>query len=389
MYGSEADYTGLGALHPNDPSTIYISTSVDPRDEKDWGIREIFRGVTEDDGATWTWTPVTRNSLRDNFRPIVPTWDQDNTALLWWRGNYSAAQRFDAAVVGILDRSSETVDPMHYIDATLSNTNLPTGGSLVVTGPSPDQGAADDHWHERTGFGNDGSVLTSSEISGEDAPALMTQVTVPEQGTYDVWVNFWANPNEDWRIKAGLTEGGMQIFRQMACRQVENGDHDASLVLTGDGGTYIYQAYLGRVQLSDNLVLEVFVDDYAVETGSAGTLIGGTARTWYDGISYAVVNGTTDIVEKGALPFIFTLDSNYPNPFNPATTIPFTLRREAQVSLKIFNLKGREVATLINARFPAGTHKTLWDARDLPSGVYFAKLTSGNNTETLKMTLLR
>jgi hypothetical protein len=389
MYDSEADYTGLGALHPDDPSTIYISTSIDPRDDTDLGVREIFRGVTLDNGATWTWTPVTWNSMRDNFRPIVPAWDKNNTALLWWRGIYTAAQRFDAAVVGILDRSSEINEPMHYIDATLSNTTLPTGGSLVVTGPSPDQGAADNHWHERIGFGNGGSVLTSSEISGENAPTLMTRVTVSEQGIYDVWVNFWANPNEDWRIKAGLSEGSMQIFRQMACRQVEIDDHDASLVLTGEGGTYLYQAYLGRVQFLDNLTLDVYIDDYAVETGSANTLIGGIARTWYDGISYAPVDVTTNVIAENRLPSEVSLHPNYPNPFNPTTTIPFSLHREAYVSLKIFNLNGREVATLINGHIPAGTYNIVWDAHDMPSGVYFYSITVGKYSKTNKMMLLR
>lgn len=83
LYSSEQDYTGLGALCPNDPNTIYISTPYDPRDNTNLGVHEIFKGVTVDHGATWTWTPITRNSVRDNLRPIVPSWDKDNSVLLW------------------------------------------------------------------------------------------------------------------------------------------------------------------------------------------------------------------------------------------------------------------------------------------------------------------
>lgn len=287
LYSSEQDYVGLGALHPNDPNTIYISTPFDPRDDTDLEVHEIFKGVTDDYGATWTWTPVTQKSTRDNLRPIVPAWDPNNTALLWWRGTYYTAQRFDAAVVGILDRRLETVGLMSYVDATADNTFLTNGSPLITTGPSSNAGVADNKWHQRTGFGNGGSVLTSAEISGENAPTLKTQVFIPEAGTYDVWVNFWANPDADWRIKAGLSETGMQLFRQMACKQVDVGDHNTALVLTCSGNTFLYQAYLGRVQVSDNDTFEVFVDDEAIKAGTQNTLIGDTARTWYDGISYA------------------------------------------------------------------------------------------------------
>jgi hypothetical protein len=103
LFSTEQDYTGLGALHPNDPHTIYISTPVDPRDDTTTTPRhEIYRGTSCDQGATWTWTPVTQRSTRDNLRPIVPAWDTKNTALLWWRGTYTRAQDYNATVVGIV-----------------------------------------------------------------------------------------------------------------------------------------------------------------------------------------------------------------------------------------------------------------------------------------------
>lgn len=73
----------------------------------------------------------------------------------------------------------------------------------------------------------------------------------------------------------------------MASKQVEIGDHHNSLILRGDGNTYLYQAYLGRVSVYDSNNIEVFVDDEAVETGTMSNMIGDITRTWYDGISYA------------------------------------------------------------------------------------------------------
>ncbi|MGH7601620.1 MAG: T9SS type A sorting domain-containing protein, partial [bacterium] len=276
-----------------------------------------------------------------------------------------------------------------YVDATRANTSLATGAPLVTTGPDANMGAADNQWHERTGFGNDGSVLASAEVGGENAPVLKTRVMLPNTGSYDVWVNLWANPAADWRIKAGLSESGMQIFRQMACKQVEAGDHDATLVLNGSGNTFLYQAYLGRVRFAANNAIEVFVDDAAVRVGTSNTSVGDVARTWYDGLSFARVDNAVGIAENESLPLAFSLSQNYPNPFNPATTITFTLPKNTHVNLKVYNLLGREVAALINHKMPAGTHQVIWDAQNAPSGVYFYKMTAGTFSKISKMTLLR
>lgn len=104
LYGDEQDYTGLGALHPDDPTTIYISTPYDPNTDtmKSGAKREIWRGTTCDNGATFQWTPVTANSTKDNYRPIVPKWDASHTALLWMRGEYRTAQDMTMNIVGTI-----------------------------------------------------------------------------------------------------------------------------------------------------------------------------------------------------------------------------------------------------------------------------------------------
>jgi hypothetical protein len=106
LYDAEQDYVGLGALHPDDPNTLYISTPIDPRDDTTvLAKHEIFVGVTCDNGATFRWAPITQNSTVDNLRPIIPKWKAKNTALLWWRGTYSTAQIYNAAIVGMLTAS--------------------------------------------------------------------------------------------------------------------------------------------------------------------------------------------------------------------------------------------------------------------------------------------
>ena len=79
---------------------------------------------------------------------------------------------------------------------------------------------------------------------------------------------------------------------------------------------------------------------------------------------------------SSTIPASFRLDQNYPNPFNPSTTIQFTLARPARVSLRVFNLLGQEVATLVDEVRTAGSHQVTFDARNLASGAYFYRLTT-------------
>ncbi len=123
LYSSEQDYTGLAALHPNDPTTIFISSTYDPATNASLAKHEIFKGVTSNNGATWTWTAITKNSTMDNMRPIVPAWDAAHTALLWFRGSYTSAQSINAAVVGLI---TETMLPVELtaFSASVSLKNV-------------------------------------------------------------------------------------------------------------------------------------------------------------------------------------------------------------------------------------------------------------------------
>ena len=85
----------------------------------------------------------------------------------------------------------------------------------------------------------------------------------------------------------------------------------------------------------------------------------------------------------------FELEQNYPNPFNPKTVIRFSLSESCTAALKIFDALGKEVAIPINEKLNAGTYETEFDASDLPSAVYFYKLSAGGFEYTKKMLLIR
>jgi hypothetical protein len=109
-----------------------------------------------------------------------------------------------------------------------------------------------------------------------------------------------------------------------------------------------------------------------------------------DTSSVTFVNKTTDVDEQSIIPAEFFVDQNYPNPFNPTTTIQFGLPEAADVNLVVYDMLGREVATLISNRsMNAGYHTVIFNANALASGHYIYKLTAGQKTEIKKMLLLK
>jgi flagellar hook assembly protein FlgD len=88
------------------------------------------------------------------------------------------------------------------------------------------------------------------------------------------------------------------------------------------------------------------------------------------------------------------LKGNYPNPFNPETSIAFDLEKDDDVSIEIFNAKGQKVKTLLNHRLNAGSHNIVWNGKDdqgnnVSSGIYFFNMKSGKYTSTRKMILMK
>jgi photosystem II stability/assembly factor-like uncharacterized protein len=109
------------------------------------------------------------------------------------------------------------------------------------------------------------------------------------------------------------------------------------------------------------------------------------------GVIGHTTNGGATEVEKSnnSIPSRYVLSQNYPNPFNPSTSISFKLSTSSFVSLKIFDLLGREVSTIVSEQLLAGSHVREWNANGMPGGVYFYRLQAGSTTETKKLVLLK
>ena len=94
-------------------------------------------------------------------------------------------------------------------------------------------------------------------------------------------------------------------------------------------------------------------------------------------------------LQEENIPQEFLLAQNYPNPFNPTTTIKYQIPELSFVTPKIYNVLGREIATLVNQEKPVGEYEVEFNATSLPSGIYFYRLKAGEFVETKKMLLIK
>ena len=140
-----------------------------------------------------------------------------------------------------------------------------------------------------------------------------------------------------------------------------------------DGGTSV--AYHTQFDIIDSLDMTYAAD--IVRTGLATALSLDAA--------YAT---STEAVET-ELPAEFALHQNYPNPFNPSTTISFSIARSTPVTLKVFDLMGRELATLAQGTYAPGTYSLRWDAGAASAGLYFCQMEVEGGVYTRRMVLLR
>ena len=95
------------------------------------------------------------------------------------------------------------------------------------------------------------------------------------------------------------------------------------------------------------------------------------------------------ISDKTGVPETYKIEQNYPNPFNPITNIKFQIKKPGLVTLKVYDILGREVTTIINKELEAGYYNYQWNASMLASGIYFYRITAGDYIEVKKMILMK
>ena len=140
-------------------------------------------------------------------------------------------------------------------------------------------------------------------------------------------------------------------------------------IIVGDAGTILITTDKGmnwNQQLSGTTydLLDIFFIN-----ANTGTIVG------EDGIILRTTNGGVSVNQMSSeIPENFYLHQNYPNPFNPTTKIKFDIKQTSNTKLIIYNILGKEIATLVNEKLNAGSYEVSWKGSNYPSGVYFYKL---------------
>ncbi len=152
------------------------------------------------------------------------------------------------------------------------------------------------------------------------------------------------------------------------------GTLDRGAFVSTDRGTSWHSANSG---LTDSSIISLNVDQQ-------GHLYAGTSQGLYK--STGILTG---VGKKTEVPSSFSLFQNYPNPFNPSTVISYQLSVNSPITLKVYDVLGRLVKTLIDERQTAGLHSVTFNASGWSSGVYFYRLTAGNFVNTKKLMLVK
>jgi hypothetical protein len=127
----------------------------------------------------------------------------------------------------------------------------------------------------------------------------------------------------------------------------------------------------------------------AISINNGESFFVGLARATGTTTNSLVFTASTSVEQVANVPTSFALEQNYPNPFNPSTTIKFQIAKAGFVTLKLFDMLGKEVSTLVSQQLEAGSYQSKWDASGYASGMYLYTLQQGNSVETRKLMLLK
>lgn len=261
----------------------------------------------------------------------------------------------------ILGDESTINETFNFKEQQLVKNYLNNGGNLFVSGSEIGWDLDFKGDTQDKSFYN--NYLKSSYIS-DDAGASSAK-GVANRSLNDCIMNFGQTYEEDYPDEIAAQNGGK------LCMQYSN----------GKGAGVEYTGYFGNSTIISSIIYLAFPLESTADDKSFNNVVS-RAIEYFNSIKVSVKE-TEDLVIN------FSLEQNYPNPFNPTTTIKFSIPKESFVVLKVYDLLGREVKTLVNELRGGGKYKVEFNASALSSGIYYYQLSSDNFVETKKFVLLK
>ena len=232
---------------------------------------------------------------------------------------------------------------------------------------------------------NNGANWTPTNLTtSTDAFAISPNApgdTILFAGTLSNGVWLSSDKGASWQPTAGNGLTSSSIW-SIAVAPGAGGTIGTSLIAGTDSGVFLSTNYGTNWMRVNYGLMDVTIRACAI----SGTNL--FVGTWGGGVWRRPLSNLTDVENLSAdVPTHFILEQNYPNPFNPSTTIRYELPKSANVTLKIFNTLGQEIAVLVNERKEAGSYQVTWNGGQFPSAVYFYRLRAGSFIETRKLIL--
>jgi len=238
-------------------------------------------------------------------------------------------------------------------------------------------------------FGVISGTLASPETGGDDRDWLL--IKTDSLGNLE-WSRTYGGELQDQSVAMILTGDGGFLLTGWLDRTDSGNSVDLWLLRVDNLGDTVWtttvgdttdEAGLGLVQIADG--------EYAV-AGLTGSFDTGGIDGWLVRFGDPTAQSTTPAV--AGVPEAFALHANYPNPFNPSTTIGFDLPAAAEVTLTVYDILGRELFRLVDRQMGAGYHQAVWDGRTnagrlMPTGIYIARLVTPEYTKSIKMVLMK
>jgi len=397
----------------------------------------VLWNIQDADDTELQVTLELKNRLED-WRPIAD--GLGNTAQFIWQSQYYPNSTATYLRLIASDGTNQTVTEIPY-QFILSNDRKTVSPVDHIRGHSKtivevgivDQSKMNQHQYEITFQEGDTVFHSVKDITGgqwifENLPLFGPADESPVFDgialaiTYDEAINFnpslsgWISGDCNWYVSV-VTEGLRYTSYQYEIRFTDEGSVDVNGIAVPfevwntdlDYSPSIYvqvandQKYNFGIyeHFGENDSAIVWVVDISAPTDNSSIppqsgdiyLVFITAPLTNEDVYQFTNEYISDIVEDPPLPIRFSLQQNYPNPFNPTTTITYNLPKPAFTEIRIYNLAGQLVQILLNEVKPAGRHQIIWDAGDLPSGIYFYQIkvedTAGSGVQTKKCILLK
>ncbi len=236
--------------------------------------------------------------------------------------------------------------------------------------------------------GNQGSIFNSMGLIGDGM-----RNSEPSQNFNKPRVNYFSYKllSQEIDIDKARYAGKLSIHQEpilYAYRYIRlTNDSLGVFILWRDTGNQSVTFHINtRKALVTNMITDSLGNILQRDTVTADVQGNITFNVGIDPLLVKEISSTTSVEDEGEnIPQGFLLNQNYPNPFNPSTTIRFSLPQRSYATLTVYDVLGREVATLVNREIDAGEHSVAFDATNLSSGVYVYQLSAGGFIQTKKM----